>query len=183
MLGCAFSVYSPLRLEKTSGRGLFRRINDILWEEQLAGLAAESIGNSTTTTITNITTFEQLDKNTRFGVLSHGTQVDPIYNYGNCASLELFGYPLDILCQTPSRYSTVESLMEDRDQIIRSIESVGHGPISNALRVTSDGKLFVMRSAYLWNVYDDSGRRIGLAALYDRSEIRDYVEQSLQSVK
>ena len=72
--------------------------------------------------IQNITTAEQLDQNNRFGILSHGMQEDPIYNYGNVAALELFDQTLDDLCQTPSRYSTVESLMDDREELIQSIK-------------------------------------------------------------
>jgi hypothetical protein len=55
----------------------------------------------------NITTAQELDKNLRFGILSHGIQSDPIYNYGNAASLLLFEQTIENLCQTPSRYSTV----------------------------------------------------------------------------
>jgi hypothetical protein len=57
----------------------------------------------------NITTAEELNKNLRFGILSHGIQADPIYNYGNAASLSLFEQTIENLCQTPSRYSTVRA--------------------------------------------------------------------------
>jgi hypothetical protein len=57
----------------------------------------------------NITTAEELHKNLRFGILSHGIQADPIYNYGNAASLSLFEQTIGNLCQTPSRYSTVSA--------------------------------------------------------------------------
>jgi MEKHLA domain len=122
----------------------------------------------------NITTAEQLDKNHRFGILSHGIQEDPIYNYGNCAALQLFEQTLETLCQTPSRYSTVESLMEDRQQLIQNIRQMGYGTITNAVRTTSRGKLFVIPTIWIWHVYHDDGRRIGLAALYDRSQVQDY---------
>ncbi len=62
---------------------------------------------SSQSTTHNITTAQELDKNLRFGILSHGTQSDPIYNYGNAASLALFEQTIENLCQTPSRYSTV----------------------------------------------------------------------------
>lgn len=124
--------------------------------------------------IQNVTTTEELDQNERFGILSHGTQPDPIYNYGNRASLILFDQTLENLCKTASRYSTVESLMEDREQLIQQINSVGHGTISNAIRTTTKGKLFVMETIWIWHVYHPDGRRIGLAALYDRSKVKDY---------
>jgi MEKHLA domain len=142
-----------------------------------------SVGESSTNElyeVQNITTFEQLDANERFGILSHGTQSDPIYNYGNRASLALFEYTLETLCQTPSRYSTIETLVNERARLIQSIESVGHGMISDAIRVTSCGKLFTIKTVFVWNVYDDYGTRIGLAAWYDRSQVTDSVGRSHQ---
>lgn len=101
--GCVKNVVNHLRLldqslERSSGKGIFRRINDILWED------------ATNFPVRNITTAQQLDANTRFGILSHGTQPDPIYNYGNTAALNLFEQTIDRLCETPSRYSTVRTV-------------------------------------------------------------------------
>lgn len=156
------------RLETSSGLGIFRRINDILWQD------AKDSGNPTRTATKNITTAEELDRDERFGILSHGIQEDPIYNYGNRASLELFEKTLEDLCQTPSRYSTVAPLMDDRERLIQQIEEVGHGTILDAVRTSTNGKLFVMKTICVWNVYHDNGRRIGLAALYDRAQVKAY---------
>ena len=134
----------------------------MLWEE------------SSGQVVQNITTPEQLDQNERFGILSHGTQEDPIYNYGNQASLILFDQTLENLCKTPSRYSTVESLMDDREQLIQQINDAGYGTISDAVRTTTKGKLFVIQTIWIWHVYHPDGRRIGLAALYDRAKVEDY---------
>ena len=165
------------RLESSSGRGIFRRINDILWQAAIR----ESATGIASTTPKNITTGQELDKNERFGILSHGLQEDPVYNYGNRASLELFEQGLEMLCQTPSRYSTVPSLMDNRGRLIKQIEQVGHGTIPNAVRISAKGKMFVMQTIWVWNVYafdsehnNGRGRRIGLAALYDRSQVRPY---------
>lgn len=141
-------------------------MNDMLWEE----------ATKDDPTIQNITTPKELDQNERFGILSHGTQTDPIYNYGNKASLILFDQTVDNLCKTASRYSTVESLMEDREQLIQQINDSGYGTISNAVRRTlGEEKLFVIETIWIWHVYHpDDGRRIGLAALYDRAKVQDY---------
>lgn len=163
MCSCWVSSFLD-RLEKSSGFGIFCRINDMLWEE--AGPNAN--------TDQNITTPEELDQNERFGILSHGTQQDPIYNYGNWAALTLFDYSLEELCQTPSRYSTVESLMDDREKLIQQINDVGYGTISDAVRQTTNGSLFVIQKIWIWHVYHPDGRRIGLAALYDRARVEDY---------
>ena len=64
--------------------------------------------------------------------------------------------------------------MEDREQLIQNIQKDGHGIILDALRTTTKGKLFVIQKIWIWNVYHDDGRRIGLAALYDRASVTDY---------
>lgn len=159
--GCVRNLQNHLRLldqslKKSSGIGMFRWINDILAEEE---------GKD----IQNITTAEQVDMNIRFGVLSHGTQSDPIFNYGNQASLILFEQTIESLCETPSRFSTVPEFMEDRGDLIRQIEAVGYGYIKDAIRVSAKGKLFLIQSILVWNVYDDNDDRIGLAAILDRN--------------
>ena len=118
----------------------------MLWQDQEH--CSASTATSTTTAspsassvpppLKNITTAQELDRNERFGILSHGLQEDPIYNYGNRASLELFEQTIENLCQTPSRYSTVPSLMDDRDKLIKQIEDVGHGTISDAVRTSAN---------------------------------------------
>ncbi|CAJ1964034.1 unnamed protein product [Cylindrotheca closterium] len=148
-------------LKKSSGTGLFDWINE----------RSEDV---------EVTTADLLDENQRFGVLSHGMQPDPIFNYGNKASLELFGYEIKDLCRTASRLSTVPELMKDRETLIKEIESRGYGYISDAVRVKSDGELFVIDRILVWTVFDDAGRRIGLAAVYDRENARSYVAPTYQ---
>jgi len=167
--GCVRNIANHLRLldkslERSSQRGIFQRINDILWEER----------PSLTDTVSNITTAEILDQNSRFGILSHGTQSDPVFNYANVASLILFDEKIEELCSTPSRYSTVPELMDDRSKLISDIENIGYGYIDNAVRITAKGKLFVIKKILVWNIYDDNEIRIGLAAMYDRLSVIPY---------
>lgn len=123
----------------------------------------------------------RLDADARFGVLSHGTQPDPVFNYGNAASLALFEQDIKGLCRTPSRYSTVPELMEDRSRLIRDIETQGYGYIDDAVRVSARGRLFRIRRILVWTVFDDMGHRIGLAAVYDRNEVTPYEDDNLHS--
>lgn len=167
--GCVRNIANHLRLldkslERSSQRGIFQRINDILWEER----------PSLTDTVSNITTAEILDQNSRFGILSHGTQSDPVFNYANVASLILFDEKIEELCSTPSRYSTVPELMDDRSKLISDIENIGYGYIDNAVRITAKGKLFIIKKILVWNIYDDNEIRIGLAAMYDRLSVIPY---------
>lgn len=115
-----------------------------------------------------------LHNNTRFGVLSHGTQPDPVYNYGNYASLMLFEQTIEKLCQTPSHFSTIPELMEDRSDLIQVIEKDGHGTIHNAIRISAEGHPFQIPQIKVWTVFDDDGKRVGLAAIYDLTKADCY---------
>lgn len=162
--GCISSLsdhigYLDRSLKKTSGTCLFEWMNERSEDAE-------------------VTTAALLDENQRFGVLSHGTQPDPIFNYGNKASLELFGYKIEELCRTASRLSTVPELMNDRDTLIQDIETRGYGYIADAVRVKYDGELFVIDSILVWTVFDEADKRIGLAAVYNKEDVRPYVPQT-----
>jgi len=163
--GCIRNLENHIRLlnqslQDSSGQSLFGWIQTqqyIEGENQLIEESAQALHN-----------------NTRFGVLSHGTQPDPVYNYGNLASLELFEQTIEKLCQTPSRFSTIPELMEDRSDLIKAIEKDGHGTIHNAIRISAEGHPFEIPQIKVWTVRDDDGKRIGLAAIYDRDKA-DYL--------
>jgi hypothetical protein len=160
--GCIQNLENHIRLldqslEKSRGNGMFQWIQTKLLPEDEP-----------------VTTIQQLNANARFGVLSHGTQPDPIFNYGNMASLELFEQNIEDLCQTPSRYSTVPELMDDRSDLIQDIEIKGYGCIKNAIRVSAKGNLFLISQILVWTVFDDDDNRIGLAAIYDRNGVTPY---------
>ena len=163
--GCIRNLENHIRLlnqslQDSSGQSLFGWIQTqqyIDGENQLIEESAQALHN-----------------NTRFGVLSHGTQPDPVYNYGNLASLELFEQTIEKLCQTPSRFSTIPELMEDRSDLIKAIEKDGHGTIHNAIRISAEGRPFEIPQIKVWTVRDDDGKRIGLAAIYDRDKA-DYL--------
>ena len=157
--GCIRNLENHIRLlnqslQDSSGQSLFGWIQTQQYIEGESQLIEESA--------------QQLHNNTRFGILSHGTQPDPIYNYGNLASLELFEQTIEKLCQTPSRFSTIPELMEDRSELIKAIEKDGHGTIHNAIRISAEGHPFEIPQIKVWTVRDDDGKRIGLAAIYDR---------------
>ena len=165
--GCVKNMENHIRLldnslTKSRGAGMFDWINEKL---QAEGSRKK------------IKTALELDMDTRFGVLSHGTQSDPVYNYGNQASLILFEQTIDNLCKTPSRFSTVPELMDDRKKLIEQIETRGYGYIDNAIRISDKGNLFMMETILVWTVFDDDDQRIGLAAIYDISSTQPYEDQ------
>jgi len=176
--GCVKNLENHIRLldqslEDSSGKGVFGWIQHEQQHHSGDDNDDDNDNNADPPT-PRIATATALDADTRFGILSHGTQADPIFNYGNRASLELFEQTIEALCRTPSRRSTVPELEEDRSQLIAAIETDGHGTIEHAIRVGATGTLFRIKRIVVWTVRDDARNRIGLAAIYDRRGVVPY---------
>ncbi|CAM9553087.1 unnamed protein product [Ectocarpus sp. 12 AP-2014] len=92
---------------------------------------------------------------------------DPIFIYGNAASLRTFGYTWEEFTALPSRKSCEENLRGEREElltIVREVDENAPPPQDFAgVRVTKTGESFRM-SAAVWNVKDAEGRLVGQAA-------------------
>lgn len=114
--------------------------------------------------------------NTRYAVLSHGTEDDPIFCYFNRAAKESFRYYDDNeIYRIPSRLSAPagEARNVRQSQVAASLHQ-DIREIRNAVRVSKMGELFVVQYIILWNVYDHSRKRVGQTALYDRELMGPY---------
>lgn len=118
-----------------------------------------------------------IHNNERYVVISHGTQDDPVYNYGNKAGLLFFGYPEHEFVQLPSRYSAPSgALRQDRSQIVQHVLDHGWTIIDEAIRQNKARESFRVRRILYFNVNDDDGKRIGQAATFDRELIEPFSE-------
>ena len=142
-----------LRKLSTDGKGgLYDRINEALSQSDHPAVRSA----------------EDVDESTRFAVLSHGNQPDPVYNYINTAGHEIFRWPKEIYYRLPSRYSAPDgALRNNRAQQIAAtvVDDVTYIP--EAVRVRYPNKTVIIREAVLWNVYDDAGYRVGQTVLFD----------------
>lgn len=100
-----------------------------------------------------------------FGVLSHGTEVDPLFNYGNRQALQLFGMAWQDLIGLPSRYSAEAMLREERERLLERVARYGYVDDYSGVRIARDGRRFRIRNATVWNLLDETGRPYGQAAL------------------
>ncbi|KAL3806868.1 hypothetical protein ACHAXA_005266 [Cyclostephanos tholiformis] len=121
---------------------------------------------------------------TRLHVASHDFLRDPggeaIYNYGNAAFLDKFGYEWNEFVNLPSRYCVSSDVEADERQRIlddvRSNARIGAGETTisslrdgnddgegasfppskydGLIRVRKDGRRILLRGVNLWNVYD-----------------------------
>lgn len=103
-----------------------------------------------------------------FVVVSHGTEADPVLDYGNDAALALWEMPWEDFVRTPSRF-TAE--VPDRAERARLLDQVTrHGFIADysGIRVTRTGRRFRIAQATVWNLVGDDGHVAGQAASFDR---------------
>src|SRR6056300_1760377 len=61
-----------------------------------------------------------------FAVVSHGTEADPIFNYGNKTALELFEMKWDDFIKLPSRLSAEQGTQKERDQLLARVAENGY---------------------------------------------------------
>lgn len=101
-------------------------------------------------------------------ILSHGGQPDPIFNYGNQASLNLWELTWDELLQMPSRLSAETPVQAERASLLQ--QAAQHGVIENyrGIRISRTGKRFEIRNATIWTVLDSDNQSIGQAATFDQ---------------
>lgn len=100
-----------------------------------------------------------------WAILSHGTQADPIFNYGNKAALNLFEMDWDTFTALPSRLSAEPLVQEERDRLLTRVAQNGYIDDYTGVRISSSGKRFLIRNATVWNLLDEKGLPYGQAAL------------------
>jgi hypothetical protein len=101
----------------------------------------------------------------RFAVVSHDTQSDPIFNYGNKLALQLFEMDWETLTKLPSRLSAEPLIQVERERLLGRVRKHGYIEDYNGIRISSSGKRFMIRDATVWNMLDEDGKPYGQAAL------------------
>lgn len=105
-----------------------------------------------------------------FVLVSHGTQPDPIFNYGNRRALELWEFSWEDFTQMPSRKCVEPVTQQERDRLLAAAASKGYIDNYTGIRISSTGKRFQIEDVILWNVLDGQNRRCGQAAVFSKWE-------------
>ncbi|MDJ0620720.1 MAG: MEKHLA domain-containing protein [Calothrix sp. MO_192.B10] len=100
-----------------------------------------------------------------FVVVSHGTETDPIFNYGNRKALELWELSWEEFTQMPSRKTAEEGIQQERNNLLTDTLSKGFRNYSG-VRISSTGKRFYIEKGIIWNVLDEQNQRCGQASLF-----------------
>lgn len=108
-----------------------------------------------------------------FVVVSHGTQADPILNYGNQTALSLWEMSVEKLTQTPSRLTAEPMHREERARLMERTTREGYVDDYQGIRISSTGRRFRIDQATVWNLLDSSGQLVGQAATFSEWRFLD----------
>jgi hypothetical protein len=101
-----------------------------------------------------------------FVVVSHGTQADPVLNYGNATALALWEMPWAALTATPSRLTAEAPERAERARLMAEVTRNGFIANYRGVRISSSGKRFMIEQAIVWNLRDEKEQPCGQAATF-----------------
>lgn len=113
-----------------------------------------------------ISLFDQLFQ-APFILLSHGTQADPILNFGNHQALQLWEMNCEELCQTPSRLTAEPMEREARERFLQEVQEKGFVSHYEGIRISKTGKRFKITQTKVWNLVDAQNQYYGQAARFE----------------
>lgn len=99
-------------------------------------------------------------------IVSHGTQTDPVLNFGNHAALRLWEMDWEQFTRTPSRQTAEPMNREERSRMLAQARSQGYISNYRGIRISSTGKRFLINHAIIWTVQNASGATVGQAAAF-----------------
>ncbi len=105
-----------------------------------------------------------------FVLVSHGTQADPILNYGNRTALNLWEMNWEDLIQTPSRLTAEAPNRAERARLLRQVTDHGYVDNYTGIRISKNGRRFRILQATVWNLLSSDDAPCGQAAMFDRWE-------------
>ena len=114
------------------------------------------------------TPLEQAERlfNSAFVVASHGTEDDPVLNYGNQAALDLWVMNWQQFTQTPSRLTAEPAKQEERARVLKQVKEQGYIAEYSGIRISSTGQRFLADPILIWNIHKPNGTVIGQGATF-----------------
>ena len=103
-----------------------------------------------------------------FVVVSHGTEEDPVLNYGNRIALELWDTTWEQFIRTPSRLTAEPMNQAERERMLARATARGFIHDYRGVRITKTGRRFLVEDALVWNVVDAKDQQQGQAATFSR---------------
>lgn len=131
---------------------------------------------------TKLTGFDLLDSTDRtlsaaealyyapFALMSHSGAPDPVFNFANQTTLQLFEMDWESFTRMPSRMSAEPENRAERAALLRRVSEQGYIDDYSGIRISSTGKRFRIHRATVWNVTDDTMKVISQAAMFKHWE-------------
>jgi hypothetical protein len=104
--------------------------------------------------------------NAPFVIVSHGTQADPVLNYGNRAALGLWEMSWEDFTRTPSRLTAEAPNREERAKLLEAVTHKGFSDNYSGVRISKNGRRFEISRATVWNLVSETGEPCGQAATF-----------------
>jgi hypothetical protein len=101
-----------------------------------------------------------------FVVVAHGTEADPILNYGNQQALTLWEMDVATLVGTPSRQTAEPVHRDERARLLARTTRDGYVDDYRGIRISRTGRRFYIERAIVWNLIDEQGNYAGQAATF-----------------
>ncbi|MFC3804242.1 MEKHLA domain-containing protein [Cohnella sp. GCM10012308] len=101
-----------------------------------------------------------------FALLSHGTEADPVLNYGNRTALMLWEMTWQSFTAMPSRLTAEPLEQSVREAFMDNVRIKGYSDGYEGVRISGSGKRFRIEQAVVWNLIDDKGAYRGQAAMF-----------------
>jgi hypothetical protein len=105
-----------------------------------------------------------------FILVSHGTEADPVLNYGNAAALALWEMSWDELTRTPSRLTAEAPNRAERARLLDAVTQRGFIDDYSGVRISKSGRRFNISRATVWNLISATGEKYGQAAMFSHWE-------------
>ncbi|MFD2327639.1 MEKHLA domain-containing protein [Cohnella sp. GCM10020058] len=101
-----------------------------------------------------------------FALLSHGTEADPVLNYGNRTALTLWEMTWQAFTAMPSRLTAEPLERSVREAFMENVRIKGYSDGYEGVRISGSGKRFRIEQAVVWNLIDEKGAYRGQAAMF-----------------
>jgi hypothetical protein len=105
-----------------------------------------------------------------FVVVSHGTEDDPILNYGNATALALWEMNFEHFTETHSRLTAEPMHRDERAQLLERTTRDGYVDDYHGIRISKSGRRFRINQAIVFNLLDAAGNYAGQAATFSDYE-------------
>jgi len=103
-----------------------------------------------------------------FVVVSHGSEADPILNYGNRVALDLWAMDWSEFSRTPSRQTAEPLAQAERARMLETAAAQGYFSDYRGVRISKTGRRFLVEDAIVWNLIDPAGEKQGQAATFSK---------------